>query len=718
MTAERGFARALGEWLVAHRVATLLVALCAAMALAVPLRHLQVGYSVRSFTRSELPELRQAAAHYAEFAEPDHVLLVGLFDPAPLADATLARLRDLDARWRGVDGVERVLSLASVPPFARLQGDRLRDAARGSHTWRGLLLGKGDALGALLLLDPQRDAPAFRAALCAEVTAAARAHGFARCVLSGMPFHRATLVEMIRADQALFLPLGAGVSLVLLLWLIPGVAYAALAMAVVPLTLLATFGAMAALGVPITMLTSTLPCLLMAMAVADGVHLVGRFQEERRAGADPREAATRTVAALLLPCFLTSLTTVIGFATLAFTVVPDLRDMGRFAALGMAAAYVFTIAVVPPALSFVQRVPPPRRVPAAELLARACARLAEASPRMILLGSGLVLLGATVLALRIDRDERLADDLWPDSHLARSHAEYAAEFGAILPGELLVRSERGFGTAPDLERLAAVVDWLAAQPMVDRSLSIVDVWRDGTAPALLQLAARTGVLPGGLLSGDGKTARVLLFQRDLGTKARHAFSAAVATAAAQFAPLEVRLAGVGVVAGRLVDELMADLLWSFAGSLLLIFAVLGVALRSLRYGLLAVLPNLLPFALTLAVMVCCDIKLRPLSVITFCIAFGLAVDNTTHLLARYKQARALGAGAAAALAESTVRAGEPVIVTNLLLICGFATIFTSEFKGTFEFGLLVVVALAFAMVAALLVLPALVRVLGPRASVR
>jgi predicted RND superfamily exporter protein len=124
-----------------------------------------------------------------------------------------------------------------------------------------------------------------------------------------------------------------------------------------------------------------------------------------------------------------------------------------------------------------------------------------------------------------------------------------------------------------------------------------------------------------------------------------------------------------------------------------------VALRSVRLGLVAVLPNLLPFALTLAVMVWCGIKLRPLSVITFCIAFGLAVDNTTHLLARYREARRRGVGRELAIAESLTCAGEPVLVTNLLLIVGFATIFTSEFKGTFEFGLLV--------------LPALLRVLAP-----
>jgi hypothetical protein len=696
--------------LLAWRVAALVLCVVLVAGLALPLRRLHVGHSVAGFQRSDLPELRAATAHYAEFGAPEATLLVGLPAAEPFAAATMQRLSAFERAVRGIDGVHRTFTAASVAPFARLEGEALRAAAARSRTWRRLLFSAGgDALGAVVQLELGRNDPRHLRAVCDAVAAAAAAHGFAGAALSGLPFHRAELVAMIRADQALFLPLGGAVSTLLLLWLVPGVLYALLAMLVVPCTLIATFGVMAWCGVPVTMLTSTLPCLLMAMSVADGVHLVLRFQDERRAGHAPRAAAQRTLVALALPCLLTSATTIIGFATLALTVVDDLRHMGVFAALGMTFAYAFTMLLVPPALSFTRQVPPVRRVNVAAALAAACARAVQRWPRRLLAVQAGVLVVAAVIGAGVRRDERLGDDLWPSSHVAASHRAYAERFVSFLPGEVLVTSPTGFAYSDEQAALARLVTWLEVQPHVDRSLSLLDLQSDGVPLLMLSLASQWLDLPARLLSRDGKTARVLLFERDVGSRARRAFAAALAAYAPSVAPLQVQLAGAGVVATRLVDELMHDMIASFQGSLLAIWLVIGLALRSVRDGFLAVLPNLLAFAVTLAVMALCGIPLRPVAVISFCIGFGLAVDNTTHMLARYRAARATGLTPDAAIADAVLVAGQPVIVTTLLLLVGFSTILWSLFRGTFDFGVLVLTMLSSALLAALLGLPSLLR---------
>ena len=155
-----------------------------------------------------------------------------------------------------------------------------------------------------------------------------------------------------------------------------------------------------------------------------------------------------------------------------------------------------------------------------------------------------------------------------------------------------------------------------------------------------------------------------------------------------------------------VDDLTTDQTRTFAGSLLMILAVTWATFRSLRYGVLALLPCLLPLVLNLGVMGITGVALRPLTVITFCIAFGLAVDDTIHLLARYtEERRVLPVGEAVAAAMRT--AGRPVIVTTLLLLTGFGTILSSSFKGTFQFGLFTSLALLGSLLGALLLLPAL-----------
>ena len=100
--------------------------------------------------------------------------------------------------------------------------------------------------------------------------------------------------QLVKEDMARFLPIGTAVSAVLLFWLVPHLVLALIALTVVPLTLISTLGVMGYSGVEITMLTSTLPTLLLCMSVADGLHMVGRFLEERdRLDGDARAAAAQ-----------------------------------------------------------------------------------------------------------------------------------------------------------------------------------------------------------------------------------------------------------------------------------------------------------------------------------------------------------------------------------------------------------------------------------------
>ena len=122
------------------------------------------------------------------------------------------------------------------------------------------------------------------------------------------------------------------------------------------------------------------------------------------------------------------------------------------------------------------------------------------------------------------------------------------------------------------------------------------------------------------------------------------------------------------------------------------------------------LPSLLPLVVNLGFMAVTGISLRPLTVITFCIAFGLSVDDTVHLLARYREERAVGLERTKALGVALRTAGRPIVVTTLLLLVGFGTILFSQFKGVFLFGELVGLALLGSLAGALVLLPALLQV--------
>lgn len=700
----------LGDRLVTARGVVLSVASVVVALFALALPDLRVGYSIAGFFRSSDPELRAAMAHYEgddPFEWPDNLLLFGWAEQEPTGDAALQRLRAFRMVAEQSPLVQRIVSLENAPLPGQFLATREQVAA--SQTWRRLLVGKdGDAVGGVLVL--RRNVDGAPSDLFARLRAAAR--DFDRELnLCGIPHHRAESTALVRADLAKFLPIGTLAAAVFLFWLIPHWLLALQALLVVPLTLTATLGTMAMCGTEITMLTSTLPTLLMCMSVADGVHMVGRFLEERQHGLEPRAAAARTLAAMFWPCLLTSATTIAGFLSLTMADLADLRELGAFAALGMVFAFVFTMACLPPAMSFVRGVPGRRPPDLAAAMARGALWISAWRPARVLVPAGLLAIASVAPLRLLQSDHRLTADLWADSPPVVQMAFYERHFAGVLPVEVLVRSASGFADAAVRRELTELCTGLEALAGTSRTLSIADLFADGMSPTTVGALARTGTLPAGLLDRAGTTARILVLREDLGSASWQQFLVAARQLCARPHTFAAGLAGVQLVGTAMVERLTWDLVWSFFGSLVVIFLLVFLQCRDLRLGACAMLSCLLPLLLVLATMALCGIAVRPLTMIAFCVSFGLMIDDAIHVVARWREERLAGAESSAALRTTIATAGRPVVVTTVLLLVGFVTILGSEFKGTFAFGLLVSLSLVAALASALLVLPALLRVL-------
>lgn len=713
MSSPHPFLLSVGHALVRHRCWVLATLLGAVAAVALALPQLRVGFAISGFFRSGGDqELRAALQHYSEpgLAPPDSLLAFAWQQDDPTGNVAFARLQRFGQVARSSPLVRKVLSLQTVTVPGQLRSDPAAIAA--SFTWRDLLVGKqGDAVGGLVVLDRGDDIDGM-AALFAELRSAMRSAGV-ELQLCGLPHHRVMTRELVQRDLAWFLPVGTLISAVFLFWLVPSVLLALQALFVVPLVLIATFGSMALSGVSMTMLMSTLPTLLLCMSVADGVHMVGRFLEERGRGHAPQVAAARTFAALFVPCLLTSLTTCVGFLTLCTAELQDLRHLGAFAALGMTYAFVFTVLILPATMSFVHGTGGRRpKDPASGLL-----RLARASlglrPKLVIAAALLLMLAAAFASSGLRADHHMTGDLWPDSPQVQQMRFYEQRFVGVVPAEVVVTSETGFGGAAfaQLEQLCA---FLERDPGVARTLSIVDLRKDGLALPLVQGLAASGLLPAGVLSRDGKTARVLAFRGDLGTNEWRHFAAKVREFRTQLPDVQVRLAGLQAVGSAQVERMTADLAQSFFGSIGVIFVLVWLSCRSLRLSLIAVLTCLLPLVCVLGGMAVLGAPLRPLAMIAFCVAFGLMVDDAIHLIARWQEERRDGREGLQAVTATLATAGRPVCVTTVLLLVGFVVILGSEFRGTFSFGALVTSSLLLSLVAALLLLPALLRVFGRR----
>jgi len=705
---------AVGDLLVRWRRLVLLLVLASAAAWAFGIAHLQVGFKVDGFFESEDPELQRAMSHYVGdgFEPPDRVLLFCWAEQQPLAEESVARVARFAEVAERHGMVRRVFALHN----AVVPGVAARDRARiaNSSTWRRLLVSvDGDAVGGVMQLRRGWHHDDLRA-LCDALRAAVAAEG-RELQLCGLPYHTMVSRQLVKDDMARFLPIGTAVSAVLLFWLVPHWLLALIALLVVPLTLVSTLGVMGYCGVEITMLTSTLPTLLLCMSVADGLHMVGRFLEERERDRDPKAAAARTFAAMLVPCFVTSLTTIVGFASLLNAELRDLGYLGLFAAVGMLFAFVYTMLLLPPAMSFVSSAPGRRPADPAAWIVRGARALQRMRPRVWLLLAGLLSVGSALLAKDLQTEHRVTADLWPQSEMMRQMTFYEQRFVGMMPAEVIVEVERGFGEE-ELAQLALLCRRIEAEPGVARTLSIADLAADGVSPGMLDVLRIGKLLPAGLVAGAGRQARVLVFRGDLGTEAWRRFSAAVERHAQGLDRLDVRLAGVQMVGTAQVLSMTDDLRNSFLGSVVVIFLLVWLQCRRLKLAVSAMLACLVPMVCVLGAMVLLGITLRPLTVISFCVALGLMIDDTIHLAARFREERDAGRDPDEAVQRTLATAGRPVVITTLVLLVGFVTILGSGFRGTHTFGLLVDLSLLGALASALVLLPALLRAGRPRRS--
>ena len=176
----------------------------------------------------------------------------------------------------------------------------------------------------------------------------------------------------------------------------------------------------------------------------------------------------------------------------------------------------------------------------------------------------------------------------------------------------------------------------------------------------------------------------------------------------------VSTTGSTFLALKTADHLVYNLTNSFGLAFLIIFLSMVVLFKSLRLSLIAVLPNVIPLMLAAAVMGYQDIKLRPTTAMTFAIALGIAVDDTIHFLARFRQEYFKNNNLNLSIKNTLFTTGKAIISTTMVLSLGFAVLYFSELMPNHEFGILATIILVVALIGSIVLLPALLILFKPK----
>ena len=593
---------------------------------------------------------------------------------------------------------------------------------------RGLLLARNAQAAALLIEAPLESSAQRRRAVATlqELLAQAQWRG-ARLHLAGLAVVEEEIARASRADLARVLPAVLLLIACALLLRYRTVAALGVCFGAVLLSLLLGVAVYGLLGFRFNMIAILLPPALAIIAVENAIHLLDRYLEQRRAGAAPEPAAWAASRQLRLPCLLTSVTTAVGFLSLSWAEAPALREFGFGAAAAVLLTWVVTYFGIPAALPEAgvdRRLA--RGAPRSDPLRRLALGLGQVARRRagtvgVLCAAAALVLGAGLPRLTVSSS--ILSALPPDSPSRRAERFLDQHLSGSQSLEILIRPQSDSLDPGFLRRLEAFQRRAAAMPEVRHALSPVDlVKRVQRAAAGERSAARLSASDEELrewieLIEDAPESRALL-ARDpaaarltlrLGRGAAldlEALMDRLIRAARRLLPgSDLRFAGRAVELSELSRQVVRSQRRSLLFALGAIALLLGVLLGSLRWGLLAILPNALALLGVYGLMGWLALPLSLPTAMIAAVALGLAVDVAVQLLARYRHE--LATRPAHALERSLARTGSSNLAASAVLVAGFWAGGLGALAPTRHFAVLTGLALLLALLTDLVLLPVL-----------
>ncbi|MYA22036.1 MAG: MMPL family transporter [Gemmatimonadetes bacterium] len=493
-------------------------------------------------------------------------------------------------------------------------------------------------------------------------------------------------------------------------------------------------------GVVFSPTNAGVPIIVMVIAIADSIHVVTSVLLGMRRGLDRNAAIVESIRINAYPVFITSVTTAIGFLSLNASDSPPFHVLGNYVAFGVLCALIYTMTLLPALLSIL-----PLRARRVQSEGTAVfARLADfvIARRTFLLGS--VSLVIVVLIIGIPRIE-LSDNMaqyFDDRYEFRRDTDYVIDnlTGLDKLEYSLSAGREGGITDPDyLRKVDAFAEWYRQQPEVTHVQAFSDIMKrlnknmHGDDPAFYRLPDDPDLAAQYLLLYElslpfgsdlnnridvAKSATRLVvttknaWSRDIREldKRAQVWLSANAPAFAQEA------SGLSVVFAHLSLRNINSMLRGTITAMVLISFILIWIFKSVRIGLLSLLPNFIPAIMSFGLWGYLVGHVGIASSVVIAVVFGIVVDDTVHFLSKYLKARREGLPAPEAVRSTFHMVGHALWTTTAVLSVGFLVFATSGFEVSWALGLLVTITIVFALVADFLLLPTLLIAIDRRNS--
>jgi len=550
----------------------------------------------------------------------------------------------------------------------------------------------------------------------------------------GSPYVRTEITQKIRQEQSRLFPLAIAALLIALFLLLRQLIDIITPILTAGISILWTLGLMGLLDIPLNIVTSTVPILLIVVGSTEDIHLLSEFRHGQKDGLKTQQALQRMSRKMGRTVLLTFITTYAGFLSVGVSRIEVLWQFGFLASTGLLFNFLVTISLVPALLSLTGRW---RLDGGSRLFGKVNLTLAkkywiwlEQNRKKVFVLFGLCTLVAVAGFPGIHVNHHAIDSLGDDSR-ARRHLETVNEklaglesFSVILDSGI----EDTFLKVRYLEELREIQDYIREAGLSKSTTSFVDYlallngafqelenpelpYSDDVVDELMLFLNYERVRA--YVSEDYSSARIVVRHNISSTRQLQEYIEDLhAFVDSNLDPgLDVRISGNSVLALSATHAMISGQLQSIL--LLLVFFVIIISLlfMDLRVGLLASIPNIFPVIVLFGVMGYADIPLNIGTAMAAAIAIGIAVDDTMHFMLRYNQEIKASKSQSGAMHLTIYEEALPVVSTSVALIAGFLVFALSGFEPLAQFGMLSALVIGTALVADFTITPLVISTL-------
>ncbi len=563
-------------------------------------------------------------------------------------------------------------------------------------------------------------------------------------VLAGSPVVTNDLKTKMKSDMQKFMKLLMLSIAVILLLIFRRASGLFIPLLIIIVSLLSTFGMMAAVGIPVKLPTQILPSFIIAVGVGDSIHVLALFYRKYDHYGNKEEAIVYALGHSALPILMTSLTTAMGLASFSTADVAPIADLGMIASGGVMFAFVYTILLIPVLIS----VTPIKRKELAykkesegkmERLLKSTADFSITHHKSIVaVGMSIIAVGFFfALQLKFSHNPLL----WmPETMAVRKATTLIDEKlkGAnVLEVVIDTKKENGIYNPKllnQLEKLKLSMESINEDGLlVGKTLTISDMLKEinkalnenrddfYTVPQNSKLIAQEFLLFENSGSDDLEDMVDSQFSKARFTIKTPWLDAVVygkfikqvqdefETALGSMATINAT--GMIAIFGKTIAAAITSMATSYLTAFLMITFMMLLLIGDIRIGLISMIPNLMPIIVIMGIMKIAGFPLDLFTMLIGSIAIGLAVDDTVHFMHNFKKYYQDSGDVREAVRHTLHTAGKAMLVTSIVLSISFFIFMFSEMKNLFNFGLLTGVTIITALLADFLLAPALMKLL-------